>query len=122
MHAFEKCLYLVFTGVKRSASRILESQAKNIQESKDVNQSQQQVVSLAYEAYELLKNGDFYRFGELLDVGWQKKKTLTKGISNPDLDALYHEGIDAGALGGKILGAGGGDIFFFCPAGKSAQV
>lgn len=113
MQAFEKCLYLVFTGVKRSASRILASQAKNIQTSTDANQNQQRVVSLAYEAHELLKNGDFYRFGELLDIGWQKKKTLSKGISNPDLDVLYDEGMEAGATGGKILGAGGGGYFLF---------
>jgi D-glycero-alpha-D-manno-heptose-7-phosphate kinase len=113
MQVFDKCLYLVFTGVKRSASQILKRQEKNILEDEEVNQRQQRIVSLAYEAYELLKKGDFYQFGELLDVGWQEKKSLSEGISNPDLDDLYNEGIKAGATGGKILGAGGGGYFLF---------
>jgi D-glycero-alpha-D-manno-heptose-7-phosphate kinase len=57
-----------------------------------------------------------YEFGRLLDQGWQIKRTLTQKISNPIIDEIYEAGTSAGAVGGKLLGAGGGGfMLFFVP-------
>jgi D-glycero-alpha-D-manno-heptose-7-phosphate kinase len=57
-----------------------------------------------------------YEFGQLLHESWQIKRTLTQKISSPSIDAIYEAGLGAGALGGKLLGAGGGGfMLFFVP-------
>ena len=64
---------------------------------------------------ELLK-GNLHSFGKLLDYGWQSKKRMSNKISNPQIDELYAEALKAGALGGKLLGAGGGGyLLMYCP-------
>ena len=65
------------------------------------------------EGEKLLKNCDFDNFGRLLNESWELKKSLSKVISNNKINNLYNFGIDNGALGGKILGAGGGGFMLF---------
>ena len=61
------------------------------------------------------KKGFDETFAEMLDAGWQKKKSITSGISNQEIDELYERALQAGALGGKLLGAGGGGfILLYC--------
>ena len=63
----------------------------------------------------LKKKGFDETFAEMLDAGWQKKKSITSGISNQEIDELYERALQAGALGGKLLGAGGGGfILLYC--------
>ncbi len=58
---------------------------------------------------------DLNQFGRLLNAAWETKKTLETSISNSEIDQVYQRGMDAGALGGKLLGAGdGGFVLFFC--------
>ncbi|HOL30320.1 MAG TPA: GHMP kinase, partial [Paludibacteraceae bacterium] len=65
----------------------------------------------------LLENNNIDDVGRILHEGWMLKKTLTDRISNDHIDEIYNRGIKAGALGGKLLGAGGaGFILFYCPA------
>ena len=59
------------------------------------------------------KNNDINEFGKLLNESWMLKKSLSKGISNSKIDNIYNLGIKSGALGGKILGAGGGGFIIF---------
>lgn len=69
---------------------------------------------IGWEIKDALLKGDLTGFGQLLDEHWQNKKRRSKRISDPRLDRLYEIAKDNGALGGKIMGAGGGGFFMFC--------
>ena len=65
---------------------------------------------------EALLKGELGKIGEILDFGWQNKKNMAAGITNPFIDDIYTTAIQHGATGGKISGAGGGGfMFFYCP-------
>ena len=75
------------------------------------------VKRIGLEIKKSLEIGDLERFGTLLDEHWQAKKRRSSMMSNQDIDRWYAAGREAGALGGKILGAGGGGfMMFYCPA------
>ena len=70
-----------------------------------------------------LEAGDYYAVGRVMREGWELKKRLASKISNPDLDRWYQKALDAGAVGGKISGAGGGGFFLlFVPPDKRQKV
>ena len=78
---------------------------------------------LAYQGRALLESGDFDAFGHLLHQGWQLKKQMASKISNGSIDDLYAVARQAGALGGKITGAGGGGfLLLYCPREKQYGV
>ncbi len=82
-----------------------------------------ELKNLAYEARTFIETGNFDDFGRLLDKGWQLKRSLTDKISTQEIDKLYQIGLDAGALGGKITGAGGGGfLLLYCPREKQYNV
>ena len=65
---------------------------------------------------EAILMGELDRMGEILNFGWQNKKRMARGITNPDIDKIYDSAMAAGASGGKVSGAGGGGfIMFYCP-------
>lgn len=113
-------LLLFYTGRTRQASHILAEQKAGIQARVQVLS---EMVKLASEARESLVCGAFQEFGELLDRGWQLKKQLASGISGDEIDDVYRAATNAGAIGGKIAGAGGGGfLLLYCPAGKRDAV
>jgi D-glycero-alpha-D-manno-heptose-7-phosphate kinase len=117
---FEKNLMLFYTGVPRKSSDILTEQKENIQ---GRTQILAELKELAYAAREDLEAGNFDALGNFLHVGWQLKKSLASRISNPEIDSIYDAARHAGALGGKITGAGGGGFFLvYCPREKQDQV
>jgi D-glycero-alpha-D-manno-heptose-7-phosphate kinase len=77
---------------------------------------------LVDEGYEVLAGGgSLSKFGRLLDEGWKLKNSLDDAVSNAEINAIYQRGLQNGALGGKLLGAGGGGfILFFVPPEKKA--
>ena len=82
-----------------------------------------ELKALAYEGRSLLEAGDFDTFGRLLDRGWELKKQMATKISNGSIDGVYQAARKAGALGGKITGAGaGGFLRRYCPRGKQDEV
>ncbi len=101
-----KNLLLLFTGIYRTANEIAEQYVADLKTKKkyEMNEISFQVD----EAVNLLKNKDFDNFGKLLNEGWKLKRSLSKVISNKKIDDLYNFSIQNGALGGKLLGAGGG--------------
>lgn len=101
-------LLMYYTGITRSASDILHNY-----KSEENNTSLRRMVSLGKDALDYLHKGKFDMFGELLDETWKEKKRLSTGVSSAALDQKYDHAIDSGALGGKILGAGGGGYFLF---------
>jgi len=102
---FQKHLLLFFTGKERSANPILSEQKQNIDKKFEFLKKLSDLVPLFRVA---LEKGEFQKLGELLHQNWLLKKELASGISNPQIEGMYRLALEAGAWGGKILGAGGG--------------
>lgn len=121
LHEFESHLLVLFTGIKRRAEDLAKAQVKRAAVNVDRLLSMRQMVD---DGFDILAGGKpLSRFGELLHESWLQKRALDTGISNDRIDQLYQAGIDAGALGGKLLGAGGGGFLcFFVPPEKRAAV
>lgn len=104
-----------FTGRTRSASAVLKNQS-NAMRLENRRALMRRMVELAFELKKELESGDVENFGSILDENWKLKAQLTSGISDPQIDEWYSKGIQAGASGGKLLGAGnGGFIMFYAP-------
>lgn len=101
-------MMLIFTGFSRTASEIAGEQIKNTSKRKTELKAMHQMVD---EAINILKSGDLMNFGKLLHEGWQLKRHLTDKITTPEIDEIYTAARRAGAIGGKLLGAGGGGFF-----------
>lgn len=111
----EENLILVYTGGTRSASALLSTQNKAM-EDKSKRDILGHMVTMAQELRAVLEKGEIDDFGRILHEGWLLKQSLSGGISNATVSALYEKGLKAGALGGKLLGAGGsGFLLFYCP-------
>ena len=107
-------LFLFYSDQTRKADNILSQQ----KERTGVNlEFLDGIKDLASEGVEALNTGDFERIGTLLNKNWELKKKLADKITNPRLDEMYNRAIEAGAIGGKISGAGGGGFLLtYCPA------
>lgn len=120
--ALEDRLMIFFTGFSRNASTVAEKQIQRIQ-SENIDLTP--MITLVNEAFAILTNADsnLDDFGYLLDQQWRIKRDLCKNISNEKIDQIYQQGVKAGALGGKLLGAGGGGfILFYVPKGNQQNV
>lgn len=109
----EKNLIMLYVGGVHDASQILKEQSKNMASAKDKEEGQKRIVELTKELKYELEHNNIDAVGKALDENWQIKKTLANGISNPKFDEWYDRAIKAGAIGGKILGAGGSGFFLF---------
>jgi len=121
MAQLENHLMLYFTGFSRIASKVAKDQIRNTpQRAKELTLMYQMVD----EAIDILKSKrNILEFGKLLNESWQIKKTLSNKISNSEIDKIYKKGLEAGAIGGKLLGAGGGGfMIFFVPPKNQPQV
>lgn len=113
-------LLLFYTNVARKAESILAEQSQNIHDRLTVLRS---MKTLALQAKASLEAGQVEDLGYLLDESWQLKKQLASGVSNALIDELYAAARNAGALGGKITGAGGGGfLLLYCPPEKQDNV
>jgi len=99
-------IMLIFTGFSRIASKIAKSQIKNTHKRRSELISMRSMVDEALKI--LTENRDLKDFGRLLHESWKLKRSLTDKISTPEIDDIYNTAYRAGALGGKLLGAGGG--------------
>lgn len=115
---------VLFNASERGASgSVIESQTKNILTNKKSLEAMHTNRKLAKEIKYSLLRGDFDKFGELLHLGWESKKKISKKISTPFIDKAYEELKKVGALGGKITGAGGGGhVLFHCKPGHKLHV
>jgi len=119
----EANLMLFYTGDQRSASAVLSDQNQNVASDQTKFETLQRMVELAYELRDKLAAGDLSGFAQGLHRGWVMKQSLSARISTTLVDKLYETAIAAGALGGKLAGAGGGGfLVLFCPREKQAQV
>ena len=106
-------LLMFFTGLTRDASSVLSKQKAGTADKLAVLR---RMCGIARELKDVLTSGrDLNVFGQLLHQAWEAKKSVESSISNPKIDEYYQRGLNAGALGGKLLGAGGGGfLLFFC--------
>lgn len=108
-------LLLCYTGGIHVSAKIIDDQVKNYRK-KSGFEAMCEVKQLAYDMKDALLLGNLNSFGELLNDGWEAKKRMSDRITNPQIDFLYEEAKAAGALGGKLLGAGGGGfLLLYCP-------
>jgi D-glycero-alpha-D-manno-heptose-7-phosphate kinase len=120
LHKLNQQLMLYDTHCSRKAETVLVEQRANIKERIAVLQ---QMKEMAYLGKDLLERGALEEFGHLLHEGWMLKKSLASRISNPALDQLYDRARQAGAIGGKITGAGGGGfLLLYCPRDRLDSV
>jgi D-glycero-alpha-D-manno-heptose-7-phosphate kinase len=113
-------LMLFFTGTTRKSESILEEQKNNIPDHLGILS---ELKEITYMARNELEAGNLDRIGELLNKSWTLKRRLSSNISNGTIDRLYTTALDAGAIGGKITGAGGGGfLMLYCPHEKQEMV
>jgi D-glycero-alpha-D-manno-heptose-7-phosphate kinase len=115
-------LVMYYTGVQRSASAILAEQKKSIGE-EDKFQQLKSMTLLVDDLRDCLYSGNTDDFGRILHENWILKQQLTGSISNSFINEAYQAALDHGALGGKLLGAGGGGfLLFYCPKAKQEKL
>ena len=115
-------LVMYYIGNQRSASKILAEQSKNTS-NVDKFTSLQNMVKLVYDLESTLLKGNLDDFGRIMHENWILKQQLASGISNPLINELYDTALKNGALGGKLLGAGGGGfMLFYCPKHKQEKL
>jgi len=119
-HRLDERLMLFYTGIGRDASSVLEEQRSRVEENES---ALGQLIEMADEMHEYLLSGSLDEFGLALDHCWSIKKGLASNVSNEHVDALYSAAKTAGALGGKITGAGGGGfLLLYCESSKQRAV
>jgi len=121
LYNLEDNLALYFTGYSRSASSILKEQDdKTKKRDDDMEKNLDYVMQLGLESRDALKVGDLHKFADILNVHWTYKKKRSSGMSNPQIDEWYDYALKNGALGGKMIGAGGGGFLMFYSENKTA--
>lgn len=121
MKTLENNIMLFFSGISRFSSDIAKDQVQNI----NINMENITLMkSLVDEAYTILISDESLdKFGELLNYTWKLKKKLSNNITNPTIESMYNKALKAGAIGGKLLGAGGGGFMaFYVPLEKQLDV
>jgi len=117
----DNSLLLFFTGIKRRSADVETSKLKNLARIKPTLKRMRDLVDQAHGL--LTGNAPLSEFGTLLKATWQEKRTLDPGVSDTRIDQMYEAAMAAGALGGKLLGAGGGGfMLFFVPEERQAAV
>jgi D-glycero-alpha-D-manno-heptose-7-phosphate kinase len=116
----EDNLLLFFTGFSRSAGRILKDQKTRTQANdEEMLKNLHYVKELGYRSKQALEDGNPVQFGELMHKHWEHKKRRSGGMSNPQIDEWYDLGRKNGAVGGKLVGAGGGGFLMFYAAERN---
>lgn len=112
LRELQESLLLFYTGIQRYSDFI---QGKHVSRIDENRRTLEKLTDLAVQGRDLLSGGgpDLDEFGRLLDQGWQLKKSMGTGVSNPGIDGIYRRALENGALGGKLLGAGGGGFLLF---------
>jgi len=124
INELESSLVLFYTGVSRESARIIADQSKNLKTgSEDALEAMHGIKQEAIMMKECLLKGDFSSYVGSMLFGWANKKKSAKTVSNPLIDEIYDSALDAGALAGKVSGAGGGGfMMFFVPTEKRMDV
>lgn len=120
LKSLQENLVMFYTGLTHDANQILSEQKQNIANHAKT-QNLIRMCELAEDMKQSLECNELSNFGAILNESWQKKRELAGSISNPVIDELYETAMRNGAVGGKLLGAGGGGfLLFYCPKEKQA--
>jgi D-glycero-alpha-D-manno-heptose-7-phosphate kinase len=120
LYALEENLLLFFTGYTRQASAILDDQhQRSLRGDREMEQNLDEVKELGRKSVEVLERGDLRAFASLLSAQWEWKKRRAPAASNPDIDSACALALRSGALGGKLIGAGGGGFLLFYAEDKA---
>jgi D-glycero-alpha-D-manno-heptose-7-phosphate kinase len=120
LYDLEDNLLLFFTGYSRAASTILKEQNdKSKEDNEDMISNLHFVKELGLKSKTALENGDLQTFGELMNTHWEHKKKRSGNMSNPKIDEWYTLAMNNGAVGGKLIGAGGGGFLMFYAKDKA---
>jgi D-glycero-alpha-D-manno-heptose-7-phosphate kinase len=110
----ESNLVIYYSGIERSASSVLKEQAKTIVENKDdAVQRMHRIKELGHETKRILLSGEVDKYGDMLHEHWTNKRKLASNMADSTIDEHYEAARKAGAIGGKLMGAGGGGFFMF---------
>lgn len=121
MRELNDCMLLFFTGLTRKAQEVEKSKLGKLAANEATLKSMLALVDEAHRV--LVGSGDIGELGALLHASWLEKRKLDASVSAPEIDALYARAMEAGALGGKLLGAGGGGfMLLLVPPGQQARV
>src|SRR5690606_36128432 len=120
----ENNLLLYYTSTSRESAKIIDQQSKNVAENKsEAIEAMHLLKSQANMMKEAMLMGRIHEIGEILDFGFEQKRKMAEGISNPLMEEIYDMAKSAGAKGGKISGAGGGGfMIFYCPVNTRYKV
>ena len=111
LNCLQDHLLLFFTGISRYASEVAKEQIRRIPNTKS---ELSEMFDMVQEAVGIVNsNTDIVKFGRLLNKNWQIKRRLSKLVTTPEIDDIYSSAVKAGAIGGKLLGAGGGGFILF---------
>jgi len=120
IHTLDNNLMLFYTGIIRTAEKVAKSYVE------DIGAKEKQLDrmhAMVDQAMDLMRNGDLDDFGRLLNEAWQEKRSLSKLVSNRQVDEIYTAALSAGALGGKLSGAGGGGfLLLYVPVERQPNV
>ncbi len=111
----ESRLMMFYTGIQRDANEILAEQGEKVRVTEDdATNAMHRIKEIGYLSKEAMESGDITRLGELMHEHWTTKKKVSTKISSPKIDQWYDLAMANGALGGKLMGAGGGGFLLFC--------
>ena len=123
MRQLENNLLVFYTGITRSASAILKTQSNAMASQKAKQRTMLKMVGLAHQLKAELQKNNLNAFGEIIHENWLLKRSLTSAVSNDAIDGWYARARKAGAVGGKLLGAGaGGFLMFYAPQEKHPAI
>jgi len=112
-----------YTGITRSASTLLKAQRDAVESGKQKQKALRKMVDLARQLKVQLQKNNVHAFGEIIHENWELKRSLTSGVSNDQIDDWYQRARKAGAVGGKLLGAGsGGFLMFYAPPDRHEAI
>ncbi len=116
-------LIVFYTGITRSASALLKTQSATVATDKVKQKAMKRMVELAHVLKAELQKNNLDAFGEIIHENWELKRSLTSGVSNRMIDDWYARARKAGAVGGKLLGAGsGGFLMFYAPRDRHEEI
>lgn len=124
MQEWAFCTVLFYTDRQRLSGKIIEEQQRNVRDGRvDSLEAMHNVKKEAYRIKNCLLRNELSEMGKALNLSWNSKIKMAHNITNPDIDRIYETAMSAGALGGKISGAGGGGFMFFhCPGNTRYSV
>jgi D-glycero-alpha-D-manno-heptose-7-phosphate kinase len=123
LHQLQENTLVFYTGITRSASALLKTQRDAVAGEKAKQTAMKKMVDLAHVLKAELQKNNLGAFGEIIHENWELKRSLTSGVSNHQIDNWYAKARKAGAVGGKLLGAGsGGFLMFYAPRERHEEI